>query len=141
MILSTGTYLDFFYIQWLISLKSDLKLENILLDAAGHIALCDFGLSKVDLGPKRLKTICGTGPYLAPEILLANGYSRLVDFWSLGVVLFEICYGWNPFYDENTQQMYHNICFGNIRFPEDIITEDGMQFMKGVSYVKYYFSC
>lgn len=113
----------------------DLKPENILLDATGHIVLCDFGLSKPDLPSDALtnsehilissgvcswagKAFCGTTEYLAPEVLLDDhGYSKLVDFWSLGVLLFEMCCGWSPFYAEDTQQMYKNICFGKIKFP------------------------
>lgn len=72
--------------------------------------------------------------YLAPEVLLDDhGYSKLVDFWSLGVLLFEMCCGWSPFYSEDVQQMYKNICFGKIRFPRGVIGEDGKQFVKGVS--------
>ncbi|KLO11260.1 kinase-like protein [Schizopora paradoxa] len=112
----------------------DLKPENILLDATGHIALCDFGLSKPDLKSDQLtNTFCGTTEYLAPEVLLDDhGYSKLVDFWSLGVLLFEMCCGWSPFYAEDTQKMYKNICFGKIRFPKNIISEDGKQFVKGL---------
>ncbi|KAK2466523.1 hypothetical protein APHAL10511_002165 [Amanita phalloides] len=112
----------------------DLKPENILLDATGHVALCDFGLSKADLRPDELTTtFCGTTEYLAPEILLdEHGYSKIVDFWSLGVLLFEMCCGWSPFYAEDTQQMYKNICFGKIRFPKGVICEDGKQFVKGL---------
>ena len=111
-----------------------MKPENILLDATGHVALCDFGLSKADLHPDELTTtFCGTTEYLAPEILLSEqGYSKIVDFWSLGVLLFEMCCGWSPFYAEDTQQMYKNICFGKIRFPKGVINEDGKQFVKGV---------
>ena len=114
---------------------SDLKPENILLDATGHVALCDFGLSKPDLQAGELtNTFCGTTEYLAPEVLLdEHGYSKLVDFWSLGVLLFEMCCGWSPFYAEDTQQMYKNICFGKIKFPKGVINEDGKQFVKGVS--------
>ncbi|KAF7301471.1 Non-specific serine/threonine protein kinase [Mycena indigotica] len=110
----------------------DLKPENILLDATGHVALCDFGLSKADLRSDQLTTtFCGTTEYLAPEMLLDElGYSKLVDFWSLGVLLFEMCCGWSPFYAEDTQQMYKNICFGKIRFPKGAINEDGKQFVK-----------
>ncbi|KAG5220793.1 Serine/threonine-protein kinase [Salix suchowensis] len=113
---------------------SDLKPENILLDATGHVALCDFGLSKADLRADELTTtFCGTTEYLAPEILLdEQGYSKIVDFWSLGVLLFEMCCGWSPFYAEDTQQMYKNICFGKIRFPKGVINEDGKQFVKGL---------
>lgn len=112
----------------------DLKPENILLDATGHVALCDFGLSKADLRPDELtQTFCGTTEYLAPEVLLdEHGYSKLVDFWSLGVLLFEMCCGWSPFYAEDTQQMYRNICFGKIRFPKGVINDDGKQFVKGL---------
>lgn len=112
----------------------DLKPENILLDATGHVALCDFGLSKPDLGAGQLtNTFCGTTEYLAPEVLLdESGYSKLVDFWSLGVLLFEMCCGWSPFYAEETQQMYRNICFGKIKFPRGAIGDDGKQFVKGL---------
>ncbi|PPQ74733.1 hypothetical protein CVT24_003861 [Panaeolus cyanescens] len=109
----------------------DLKPENILLDATGHVALCDFGLSKADLHAGELTTtFCGTTEYLAPEILLdEQGYSKIVDFWSLGVLLFEMCCGWSPFYAEDTQQMYKNICFGKIRFPKGVIGEEGKSFL------------
>lgn len=112
----------------------DLKPENILLDATGHVALCDFGLSKPDLRSDELtNTFCGTTEYLAPEVLLdEHGYSKLVDFWSLGVLLFEMCCGWSPFYAEDTNQMYKNICFGKIRFPKGVIGEEGKQFVKGL---------
>lgn len=118
-----------------VELHSDLKPENILLDATGHVALCDFGLSKPDLKADQLtNTFCGTTEYLAPEVLLDDqGYSKTVDFWSLGVLLFEMCCGWSPFYAEDVQQMYKNICFGRIKFPRGVIGEDGKQFVKGVS--------
>ena len=135
----------------------DLKPENILLDATGHIVLCDFGLSKPDLPSNALtNTFCGTTEYLAPEVLLDDhGYSQTVDFWSLGVLLFEMCCGWSPFYAEDTQQMYKNIwylfflclhkerssletdcvtfSFGKIKFPRGVIGDDGKQFVKGVN--------
>ena len=57
--------------------------------------------------------------YLAPEVLLdEKGYGKHVDFWSLGVLLFEMCCGWSPFYAEQTQEMYRLICYGKIRFPK-----------------------
>ncbi|KAH7102711.1 Pkinase-domain-containing protein [Auriculariales sp. MPI-PUGE-AT-0066] len=112
----------------------DLKPENILLDATGHVALCDFGLSKPDLASDQLtNTFCGTTEYIAPEVLLNdNGYSKVVDFWSLGVLLFEMCCGWSPFFADDTQQMYKNICFGRIRFPRGIICDEGKQFVKAL---------
>ncbi|ODN74163.1 hypothetical protein L202_07615 [Cryptococcus amylolentus CBS 6039] len=112
----------------------DLKPENILLDATGHVALCDFGLSKPDLTDDKLtNTFCGTTEYLAPEVLLdEKGYGKHVDFWSLGVLLFEMCCGWSPFYAEQTQEMYRLICYGKIRFPKNVIGDDGKQFVKGL---------
>lgn len=67
--------------------------------------------------------------YLAPEVLLDdNGYSKLVDFWSLGVLLFEMCCGWSPFYAEDTQQMYKNICFGAFAFLSPLARDlDGLR--------------
>lgn len=112
----------------------DLKPENILLDANGHIALCDFGLSKANLAANATtNTFCGTTEYLAPEVLLDDtGYSKMVDFWSLGVLVFEMCCGWSPFYADDTQQMYKNIAFGKVRFPKDAMSLQGRNFVKGV---------
>lgn len=112
----------------------DLKPENILLDANGHIALCDFGLSKADLSTgDTTNTFCGTTEYLAPEVLLDEaGYTKMVDFWSLGVLIFEMCCGWSPFYAENTQQMYKNIAFGKVRFPKEVLSPEGRSFVKGL---------
>jgi len=112
----------------------DLKPENILLDANGHIALCDFGLSKANLtGSDTTNTFCGTTEYLAPEVLLdEHGYTKMVDFWSLGVLVFEMCCGWSPFYAEDTQQMYKNIAFGKVRFPRDALSTEGRNFVKGL---------
>ena len=112
----------------------DLKPENILLDANGHIALCDFGLSKMNLSKDdTTNTFCGTTEYLAPEVLLdEQGYTKMVDFWSLGVLVFEMCCGWSPFYAEDTQQMYKNIAFGKVRFPRDALSTEGRNFVKGL---------
>ncbi|KAI0485191.1 kinase-like domain-containing protein [Xylariaceae sp. FL0804] len=112
----------------------DLKPENILLDANGHIALCDFGLSKANLTKNdTTNTFCGTTEYLAPEVLLdESGYTKMVDFWSLGVLVFEMCCGWSPFYAEDTQQMYKNIAFGKVRFPKETLSQEGRNFVKGL---------
>jgi protein-serine/threonine kinase len=123
-----------------------LKPENILLDVNGHVALCDFGLSKANLRESdTTNTFCGTTEYLAPEVLLdeqgrirsktsklMKGYTKLVDFWSLGVLVFEMCCGWSPFYADDTQQMYKNIAFGKVRFPKDTLSAEGKSFVKGL---------
>lgn len=96
----------------------DLKPENILLDYTGHIALCDFGLCKLDMKDEdRTNTFCGTPEYLAPELLLGQGYTKAVDWWTLGVLLYEMLTGLPPFYDENTNEMYRKILQDPLQFP------------------------
>lgn len=101
----------------------DLKPENILLDYQGHIALCDFGLCKLDMKDEdRTNTFCGTPEYLAPELLMGHGYNKTVDWWTLGVLLYEMLTGLPPFYDENTNEMYRKILSEPLHFPgHDIV--------------------
>nr|AAC04357.1 serine/threonine protein kinase [Colletotrichum trifolii] len=96
----------------------DLKPENILLDYQGHIALCDFGLCKLDMKDEdATNTFCGTPEYLAPELLMGQGYNKTVDWWTLGVLLYEMLTGLPPFYDENTNEMYRKILSEPLHFP------------------------
>ncbi|KAL2021686.1 hypothetical protein VTK56DRAFT_6778 [Thermocarpiscus australiensis] len=96
----------------------DLKPENILLDYQGHIALCDFGLCKLEMKDEdRTNTFCGTPEYLAPELLLGQGYNKTVDWWTLGVLLYEMLTGLPPFYDEVTNEMYRKILSEPLHFP------------------------
>ncbi|KAM0258480.1 hypothetical protein ACHAQJ_003819 [Trichoderma viride] len=96
----------------------DLKPENILLDYQGHIALCDFGLCKLDMKDEdSTNTFVGTPEYLAPELLKGEGYGKTVDWWTLGVLLYEMLTGLPPFYDENTNEMYRKILTAPLNFP------------------------
>ncbi|EHK39947.1 serine/threonine protein kinase, AGC family [Trichoderma atroviride IMI 206040] len=96
----------------------DLKPENILLDYQGHIALCDFGLCKLEMKDEdSTNTFVGTPEYLAPELLKGEGYGKTVDWWTLGVLLYEMLTGLPPFYDENTNEMYRKILTAPLNFP------------------------
>lgn len=96
----------------------DLKPENILLDDQGHCCLTDFGLSKdIDPNNPESHTFCGTPEYLAPEIISASGHGKAVDWWSLGILLYELTVGIPPFYSQNVNEMYSKIQHGVLRFP------------------------
>lgn len=101
----------------------DLKPENILLDHSGHICLTDFGLSK-ELSPdQEAFTFCGTPEYLAPEIIQGAGHNKSVDWWSIGILLYELTVGIPPFYSRNVNEMYDKIQHGMLRFPP-FLSED-----------------
>jgi serine/threonine protein kinase len=99
----------------------DLKPENILIDQYGHICITDFGLCKEDMGAAdETKTFCGTAEYLAPEVLKGDGYGKAVDWWSLGILLFEMLTGLPPFYSDNTNLMYKKIMYSDLKFPAEV---------------------
>jgi serine/threonine protein kinase len=93
----------------------DLKPENLLLDAAGHIKICDFGLSKENVTDDNVKSICGTPEYLAPEVIQRRPYGKTVDWWSLGTLVYEMLAGLPPFYHQNRQVMYRKILRDKLR--------------------------
>ena len=94
-----------------------MKLENLLLDAEGHIKITDFGLSKILNTPDTsTRTFCGTPEYLAPEVLDDDNYGFGVDWWSLGVVLHEMIVGRLPFYSQDQSSLFDAIC--NSELPE-----------------------
>jgi p90 ribosomal S6 kinase len=86
----------------------DLKPENILLDEEGHIKLTDFGLSKEALDDKAY-SFCGTVEYMSPEVIARHGHTKSADFWSLGVVMYEMLTGVLPFHGENRKETMHQI--------------------------------
>lgn len=94
----------------------DLKLENILLDEKGYAVITDFGFAKFLAHDEKTRTFCGTPDYVAPEILENKGHDRMVDWWSLGVLVYEMIYGQTPFYSPNRDIMYQNIRTQEARF-------------------------
>jgi RAC serine/threonine-protein kinase len=100
----------------------DLKPENILLNADGHICLTDFGISKEGLVAEdsRTATFCGTPEYLAPEVLEGKGYTKAVDWWSFGTLMYEMLTGLPPFYAQDVQQMYFKIMHAKLELPDSL---------------------
>ncbi|MCP9265241.1 PKN1 [Dirofilaria immitis] len=88
----------------------DLKLDNLLLDREGYVKLADFGLCKEGMGPTdRTSTFCGTPEFLAPEVLTENSYTRAIDWWGLGVLIFEMLVGEPPFSGEDEEEIFDSI--------------------------------
>ncbi|CAL1146894.1 unnamed protein product, partial [Cladocopium goreaui] len=107
--------LAFGYLHSLHVVYRDLKPENVLLDCEGHVKLTDFGFAKVV--EERTWTLCGTPEYLAPEIIQSKGHGKGVDWWALGVLLFEMMAGYPPFYEENPFGIYQKVLQGRLDFP------------------------
>ena len=93
----------------------DLKPENILIHKSGYLKLTDFGFAKIVEG--RTYTLCGTPEYLAPEIILNKGHGKPVDWWTTGILLYEMIAGIDPFSDDDPMMVYQKILKGKIKFP------------------------
>jgi len=110
------------YLHSLSVIYRDLKPENILLSHAGHICLTDFGLSK-DLRTSAedvTNSFCGTPEYMPPEIIRNEAHGKAVDWWGLGILLYELVVGIPPFYSQNVNEMYHKIREAPLLFPPSL---------------------
>mmetsp|Transcript_4386 Transcript_4386/g.5082 ORF Transcript_4386/g.5082 Transcript_4386/m.5082 type:complete len:830 (+) Transcript_4386:436-2925(+) len=97
----------------------DLKPENILIHDTGHIKLADMGFCKPLKDGERTYTTCGTSDYMAPEVMLSQGHDKRADFWSLGVLIFEMLAGYPPFEGRSDNERLHKILSSTVVFPEE----------------------
>jgi serine/threonine kinase 32 len=110
----------------------DIKPDNILLDEQGHAHLTDFNIA-VHYSERRLLTgVAGSMAYMAPEILIKKGYSYTIDWWSLGVCVYELIFGRRPFRGRTNGDLTHSIIKDTLRFPDDAemkCSKHGMEFL------------
>ncbi|KAF7217615.1 serine/threonine-protein kinase N2 [Nothobranchius furzeri] len=102
----------------------DLKLDNLIMDSDGFIRIADFGLCKEGMGHgDRTSTFCGTPEFLAPEILTEDSYTRSVDWWGLGVLLYEMLVGESPFPGDDEEEVFDSIVNDEVRYPRFLSPE------------------
>ncbi|KAM3841212.1 microtubule-associated serine/threonine-protein kinase 2 isoform 2-T2 [Vipera latastei] len=112
----------------------DLKPDNLLITSMGHVKLTDFGLSKIGLMSLTTnlyeghiekdarefldKQVCGTPEYIAPEVILRQGYGKPVDWWAMGIILYEFLVGCVPFFGDTTEELFGQVISDEIVWPE-----------------------
>ena len=101
----------------------DIKPENILLDKDYNIKLCDYGWATYFTPGKFLTVYCGTPEYVSPEVLKKYPYNEKVDIWGIGVLIFELVFGYAPFASNFNEDRYNNIKAGKINWPNDLNEE------------------
>jgi serine/threonine protein kinase len=95
----------------------DLKPENLLVDKTGFIVVVDFGFAKIIGKNMKSFTLCGSAEYLAPEVVTRRGHGQSVDFWSLGIIVYEMMFGVTPFVAGSNRDIFKRILQGEVTFP------------------------
>jgi len=114
----------FEYLHYLEIVYRDLKPENMLLAMDGYCKVTDLGFAKkLQKEHPRTYTLCGTPEYLAPEVIRNRGYGKSVDWWTVGVLIFEMTAGNVPFYSKDQQHMYRKIIQGHLYLPSHFTPE------------------
>ncbi|KAK9502435.1 hypothetical protein O3M35_011217 [Rhynocoris fuscipes] len=111
------------YLNYIGVVHRDLKPENILLSSSGYLKLADFGMAKVLPAAGRAYTLCGTCEYLAPEVIEEKGYGQSADWWSLGILIYEMCAGYSPFRSLDVLETFKNITNCKYELPQDFSVE------------------
>uniref|UniRef100_H3AQF9 Protein kinase cGMP-dependent 3 n=1 Tax=Latimeria chalumnae TaxID=7897 RepID=H3AQF9_LATCH len=106
---------DYLHKHWIV--YRDLKPENLMLDRHGYIKLVDFGFAKQLVKGEKTYSFCGTPEYLAPELLRNEGHDCAADYWSLGILVYELLVGSPPFSSSDPQRLYSRILDGVIKYP------------------------
>lgn len=96
----------------------DLKLENVLVDQKGYIKIIDYGLAKMLKDTEEATSFCGTPEYLAPEMVTQQGHDKAVDWWAIGVLMYEMLIGVTPFFNKNKNMLLTKIKNSKVIFPD-----------------------
>jgi protein-serine/threonine kinase len=102
-----------------------LKPDNVVIDDDGHVQLIDFGMAKSNIPDvqKGAQTFCGSVKYLAPEMVRKIGHGQSLDWYLLGVLLYEMIVGVTPYYSSNKDELFDNIVNGKLKLPRNISAE------------------
>ncbi|XP_037582930.2 protein kinase C delta type isoform X1 [Dermacentor silvarum] len=102
----------------------DLKLDNVLLDRNGHVKIADFGMCKCGLADSgKTSTFCGTPDYIAPEIIKGQHYNQSVDWWSFGILTYEMLIGQSPFNGTDEDELFWSVCNEEAYYPRFLSRE------------------
>jgi serum/glucocorticoid-regulated kinase 2 len=99
----------------------DLKLENLMINENGYLTLIDFGSCKIIEEQNELESsFVGSPDYIPPEVITGDGHNLMADWWSFGILIYELLYGFPPFHDDKIERCFDLITSSNIRFPSKI---------------------